>query len=84
VFSESTKRLSSRDSQTVLPLQQDLVMCKGHPGGPSFEGTKGSHRAAKAQHCKRPWKAIGEGTASVEVDGPRLKGSCIILEMPVP
>ena len=29
-----------------------------------------------AWHCERPWKAIGEGTASVAVDGPGLKGSC--------
>jgi hypothetical protein len=66
-------------------------MCKGHPGGTGFEGVKGSHRATEAQHrttearhCERPLKAIGEGAASVEVDGPGLKESCIVLEMPVP
>ena len=45
---------------------------------------KGLCRAAEAQHCERPWKAIGEGVASVAIDGPGLKGSCSILEMPVP
>jgi hypothetical protein len=59
-------------------------MCKGHPGGTGFEGMKGSRRAAEARHCERPWKAIGEGAASVAIDGPGLKGSCSVLEMPVP
>ena len=47
------------------------------PGGSGFEGMKGSGRAAEAQHCERPWKAIGEeGAASVVIEGPGLKGSC--------
>jgi len=57
-------------------LQLYLVMCKSHPGGTGFEGMKGSWRAAEAWYCERPGKAIGEGTASVAVDGPVLKGSC--------
>jgi hypothetical protein len=84
VFSESTKRLVPEIAKVVLLLQWDLVMCKGHPGGTSFEGMKGSRRAAKSQHCERPWKAIGEGTASVAIDSPGLKGSCGVLGMPVP
>jgi hypothetical protein len=71
-------------AKVVFLLQQDLVMCKGHPGGTGFEGMKGSRRAAEARHCERPWKAIGEGTASVAIDSPGLKGSCSVLEMPVP
>ena len=59
-------------------------MCKNYPGGTGFEGMKGSCRAAEAQHCERPWKAIGEGAASVAIDSPRLKGSCSVLEMPGP
>ena len=59
-----------------LVLQQDLVMCKSYPGGTGFEGMKGSHRAAEALHCERPWKVIGEGAVSVAIDGPGLKGSC--------
>ena len=55
-------------------------MCKSHPGGTGFEGMKGSCRAAEARHCERPWKAIGEGEASVAVDGPGLKGSCKEIE----
>ena len=51
-------------------------MCKSYPGGTGFEGMKGPHRAAEAQHCERPWKAIGEGAASVAIDGPGQKGSC--------
>ena len=51
-------------------------MCKSHPGGTGFEGMKGSCRAAEARHCERPWKAIGEGAASVAIDVPGLKGSC--------
>ena len=70
--------------KVVLLLQRDLVICKGHPGGTGFEGMKGSYRAAEAWHCERPWKAIGEGAASVAIDDPRLKGSCSVLEMPVP
>ena len=71
-------------AKVVLLLQRDLVMYKGHPGGTGFEGMKGSCRAAEARHCERPWKAIGEGAASVAIDGPGLKGSCSVLEMPVP
>ena len=71
-------------AKVVLLLQRDLVMCKGHPGGTGFEGMKGSRRAAEARHCERPWKAIGEGAASVAIEGPGLKGSCSVLEMPVP
>jgi hypothetical protein len=59
-------------------------MCKGHPGGTGFEGMKGSQRAAEAQYCETPWKAIGEGAASVAIDSPGLKGSCSVLNMPVP
>jgi hypothetical protein len=28
----------------------------------------------------RPWKTIGEGAASVVIDGPGLKGSCTGVE----
>ena len=71
-------------AKVVLLLQRDLVMCKGHPGGTGFEGMKELSRAAEAWHCERPWKAIGESPASVAIDGPGLKGSCSVLEMPVP
>ena len=71
-------------AKVVLLLQRDFVICKGHPGGTVFEGMKGSRRAAEAQHCERPWKAIGEGAAAVAIEGPGLKGSCSVLEMPVP
>ena len=71
-------------AKVVLLLPHDLVMYKGHPGGTDFEGLKGSNRAAEAWHCERPWKAIGEGAASVAIEGPGLKGSCSVLEMPVP
>ena len=37
---------------------------------------KGSHRAAEVQHCERSSKVIGEGAASVAIDGSGLKGSC--------
>ena len=47
-------------------------MCKSHPGGTGFEGMKGSWRAAEARHCERPWKAIGEGAASVAISAPGL------------
>jgi hypothetical protein len=56
-------------------LQLDLVMCKSHPGGPSFKGMKVSWREAEAWHCERPWKAIGEDAASVAIDGSGLKRS---------
>ena len=32
--------------------------------------------AADAWHCARPGEAIGEGAASVAVEGPGLKGLC--------
>jgi hypothetical protein len=57
-------------------LWLDLVMCKSYPGGTGFEGMKGSLGGAEAQHSERPWKAIGEGAASVAIDSPGLKGSC--------
>ena len=62
--------------KVVLLLQQNLVMCKGHPGGTDFEGMKGSCRAAEVWHCERPWKAIGENATPVAVDSSELKGSC--------
>jgi hypothetical protein len=71
-------------AKVVLLLQWDLVMCKGHPGGTDFDSMRGSHRADEARHCERQWKAIGEGAASVAIDGPGLEGSCSVLEMPVP
>jgi hypothetical protein len=83
VFSESTKRLCFRDSQGCTPAAVGLGNVKSHPVGTSFEGMKGSCRAAEARHYERPWKAIGEGAASIAIDGPGLKGSCSVLEMPV-
>ena len=56
-------------------LQLYLIMCKSNTGDTGFEGMKGSWRAAEAWRCERPWKVIGEGAASVAVDGPGLKGS---------
>jgi hypothetical protein len=38
----------------------------------------------KQELMQRPWKAIGEGEASVAIDGPGLKGSCSVLKMPGP
>ena len=58
-------------------VQQDLRVCRRHPGGTGFEAMKGSGRKAEAQPCEKPRKAIGEGTNSVAIDGPKLKGSCI-------
>jgi hypothetical protein len=62
-------------AKVVLLLQWDLVVCKSHPGGTGFEGMKGSHKAAEAWHCERPWKAIGEVAASDAIEDPGLKGS---------
>jgi hypothetical protein len=59
-----------------LVLQQDLVMCKSHPGGTGFEGMRGSWRAAEAWYCARAWKVINKGGASVVVDSSGLKESC--------
>jgi hypothetical protein len=50
-------------------------MCKSYQSGTGFEGMKGLRRAAEARHCEKPWKAIGEGAASVAIDDPGLKGS---------
>ena len=54
-------------------LQLYLVMCENHLCGTGFEGTRGSWRAAEARHCERLGKAIGEGAASVVVNGRGLK-----------
>jgi hypothetical protein len=51
-------------------------MCKSHPGGTGFEGMRGSWREAEAWQCERSGKVIGEGTASIAVDGLGLKGLC--------
>ena len=45
-------------AKVVFLLQRDLVICKGHPGGTGFEGMKGSHKAAEAGHCERPWRPL--------------------------
>ena len=42
-------------AKVVLLLQQDLVICKGHPGGTGFEGMKGSRKAAEDRYCEKPW-----------------------------
>ena len=56
-------------------LQLNLVMCKNHPRSTTgFKSMKGSWRVAEAWHCQELRKAIGEGTASVVVDGQGLKG----------
>jgi hypothetical protein len=65
----------------VVPLAAAGLV---NPGGTGFEGMKGSCRTAEAWHCERPWKATGEGAASVAIDGPGLKGPCSVLEMPGP
>ena len=54
----------------------NLVLCKSHPAGTGFEDTKGSLGIDAAQHCERPWMAIGESATSVEMYKPGLKGSC--------
>lgn len=51
-------------------------MCKSHPGGARFEGTKGSYRAAETQHYERPGETTGKRAVSVAVGGPQLKESC--------
>jgi hypothetical protein len=33
-------------------------------------------KKAEAWYCERPWKAIGEDSASLSVHGPGLKKSC--------
>jgi hypothetical protein len=83
-FLKSQRGYVPEIAKVVLLLHWDLVMCKGHPGGTGFKGMKGSHIAAEAQHSGRPWKAIGKGEASVAINGPGLKGSCRVLNMPVP
>jgi hypothetical protein len=84
VFSEAQRGCVPEIAKVVLLLHRDLVMCKGHPGVTGFEVMKGSRRASEARHCERPWKAIGKGAASIAIDGPGLKRSCSVLEMPVP
>jgi hypothetical protein len=37
---------------------------------------KGSWRATETWYCERIWNTIGEGAASVVVEGPGVKGSC--------
>ena len=64
-----------------LKLQLGLVVCKNKPGGSGFDGRKKSWRTAEAWHCKRPGKAIGDGSASFAIDGPGLKGSCRKVEV---
>jgi hypothetical protein len=49
-----------------------------------LKASRGHAEKPEARHCERPWKAIGEGAASVAIDSPGLKGSCSVLEMPVP
>ena len=40
-----------------------------------FEGMKGSWEALEVWHCEMPEESIGEGAASVAVDGPGLMES---------
>ena len=37
---------------------------------------RGSWRGSEARHCERPEEPTGEGAASIEVEGPGLKGLC--------
>ena len=66
-----------RQPRLYLKLSAKLPWsCVNHPGGTGFEGMKGTWRAAKARHCERLGKAIGEGAASVTVEGLGLRESC--------
>ena len=62
-------------------LQLYLVMGKSHPGGTGFEGHEEQLRPGTVRGHGRP---LSEGAASVEIDSPGLKGTCSVLEMPVP
>ena len=48
-------------------------MHKRYPGGTGFEGMKG---VMESSWDVALWEAIGEGEASVALEGPGLKGSC--------
>jgi hypothetical protein len=90
VFSKSSKTTTKQNNNkntclleiaNIAPCHAaDLVMHKKDPGGTGFEGMKGSERSAEVYLCERPGKAIGDSAASVEVDGPGLKGSCKKIE----
>ena len=59
MFSESTEKLCSRDSHgCTLCWQLDLVLSKSTQVVTSFEGVKGSWRAAEAGHCERPLEKV--------------------------
>lgn len=52
-----------------------------YPGGNSFEGMKGSCKAAEAWHREVPEEVIDEGMASMAVANTGLKGSCREVEV---
>ena len=64
-----------RQPKLYLVLAVKLGSVKSHPGGPGFEGMKGSWRAAEAWHCERPGVGFGEEASSVSIRSVGLKGS---------
>ena len=76
MFSESRKKLFQRQPRLYPLLQLVLAVCKNHQGSTGFEGMRWSTITAEACHSGRPREAIGEGAASVAVNGPVLKELC--------
>jgi hypothetical protein len=74
-FWEHKEAVFQRLPRLYFTLWLDLVKCKTHTGCTGFEDMKRLWRGAEAWHCERPWKVIGEGAASVVIDGLGLKGS---------
>ena len=60
--------VSQRQPSLNLELAAE-VGSMSHPGATGFDVIKGSWRAAVACHCERPGETIGEGAASVAVEG---------------
>ena len=76
MFTESRDKPCFRGGQGCSPCwQPDLVRCKHHPEGTSFEGIKGSWRTAEVWYHERPGEVTGEGTVSVALEDPGVKGS---------
>lgn len=66
--SQHTEAVFQRQTRLYFRLAAELG------NGTGFEGVKGLWKTTEVWHCERPGEAVGEGTASVAVKGPELKG----------
>jgi hypothetical protein len=66
-LSGSTRSCVLEVAKVVSHVQLDLVICKNHPSGTSFEGMKGSWRSAEAGTVRGHGRVLGKVQPQVQL-----------------